>query len=130
MNAQAAARRPPASTPPSPVVHTRTITIPDRHATLPRRAVVSIIGTANIITAILVGLIPTVPPFPTAARDTKPHIAGYTTDAPRHAPRDAPRDAAEATSPPRSAEEQRRILHLEQTIRTRALIDDMVNSLE
>ena len=128
MNAQAAARRPPASTPPSPVVHTRTITIPDRHATLPRRGVVSIIGTAsaNIITAILVGLIPTVPPFPTAPRETKPHIAGYTTDAPR----DAPRDAAEATSPPRSAEEQRRILHLEQTIRTRALIDDMVNSLE
>jgi hypothetical protein len=39
-------------------------------------------------------------------------------------------DAAPATPPNTSPEEQRRILRLEQSIRTRALVDDMVNSLE
>lgn len=141
--ATAAARRPTTGPPPAPAAHKHTRTIHNRPESLPRRALVSIIGgtAANLLTASLVGLIPTIPPFPTAARETYSNTTigdknnGMNGDGTDSGVASGTCGAAGQTAPgtspkKRSTEEQRRILHLEQSIRTRALIDDMVNSLE
>ncbi len=124
---------PAARNTPAPATHTHTHTtkkakkIHTRPASLPRSTLVSIARTAgaNLLTASLVGLIPR-----GSDRDR---------DSDRNRNRDSTRntnhgatasDAAPATPPNTSPEEQRRILRLEQSIRTRALVDDMVNSLE
>jgi len=124
---------PAARNTPAPATHTHTHTtkkakkIHTRPASLPRSTLVSIARTAgaNLLTASLVGLIPR-----GSDRDR---------DRERNRNRDSTRntnhgatasDAAPATPPNTSPEEQRRILRLEQSIRTRALVDDMVNSLE
>ena len=124
---------PAARNTPAPATHTHTHTtkkakkIHTRPASLPRSTLVSIARTAgaNLLTASLVGLIP------------RGSDRGSDRDSDRN--RDSTRntnhgatasDAAPATPPNTSPEEQRRILRLEQSIRTRALVDDMVNSLE
>jgi hypothetical protein len=124
---------PAARNTPAPATHTHTTKkakkIHTRPASLPRSTLVSIARTAgaNLLTASLVGLIPR-----GSDRDRD-------RDRERNRNRDSTRntnhgatasDAAPATPPNTSPEEQRRILRLEQSIRTRALVDDMVNSLE
>jgi len=128
---------PAARNTPAPATHTHTHTtkkakkIHTRPASLPRSTLVSIARTAgaNLLTASLVGLIP---------RDSD-RDSDRDRERNRNRNRDSTRntnhgatasDAAPATPPNTSPEEQRRILRLEQSIRTRALVDDMVNSLE
>ena len=80
------------------------------------------------------GLIPTIPEFPTAkkkdqatlpaqARDGDGGDGGHGGDGGDDGYHDERPTAA-------TPDERRRILQLEQTLRTRALVDDMINSLE
>jgi len=124
---------PAARNTPAPATHTHTHTtkkakkIHTRPASLPRSTLVSIARTAgaNLLTASLVGLIPR-----GSDRD-RDRDSDRNRDSTRNTNHGATAsDAAPATPPNTSPEEQRRILRLEQSIRTRALVDDMVNSLE
>lgn len=73
-------------------------------------------------------LIPTLPPFPIPKRSSlateESHVTTNTQDG------DADVNAPKSPISPTDPDEQRRIMQLEKTLRTRALIDDMINTLE
>jgi len=68
------------------------------------------------------GLIPTIPEFPTAKKKDEATLPAQARDGD-----DGDHDERPTAATP---DERRRILQLEQTFRTRALVDDMINSLE
>jgi hypothetical protein len=71
------------------------------------------------------GLIPTIPEFPTAKKKDEATLPAQARDG--DGGDDGYHDERPTAATP---DERRRILQLEQTLRTRALVDDMINSLE
>ena len=77
------------------------------------------------------GLIPTIPEFPTAKKKDEATLPAQARDGDGGDGGDGGDDGYHDERPTAATPgERRRILQLEQTLRTRALVDDMINSLE
>ena len=77
------------------------------------------------------GLIPTIPEFPTAKKKDQATLPAQARDGDGGDGGDGGDDGYHDERPTAATpDERRRILQLEQTLRTRALVDDMINSLE
>jgi len=77
------------------------------------------------------GLIPTIPEFPTAKKKDQATLPAQARDGDGGDGGGGGDDGYHDERPTAATpDERRRILQLEQTLRTRALVDDMINSLE